>query len=288
MQISMRFNRGFTRRISRTSTALILLVFTFIVLIPFLWLLLMSVKTTQEILLNPYSLPSQIRWQNYSQLFTDPRIHLQRYFLNSGIVTAGALTLSTLLATMGGYGYGRRRYAFRGREVLLSILLFALMLPPQVMIIPQFTLMSRFGLLNTYWALIFLYTSSSLPMSTFLLSVYFAQLPSDLEDSARIDGCNDWMTFWRIMLPLARPAVATVLLLNFLYFWNEMLLSITMVTDPAMRTLPAAIFNFVGETRSEIGMAASSLVMAMLPVMVLYLFLSEKFVQGLTAGAVKG
>jgi ABC-type glycerol-3-phosphate transport system permease component len=267
---------------------IVLLIFTITILIPFFWLILMSTKTTQEILLNPYGMPAKIQWENFWQLFTDPRVQLQRYFVNSMIVTGGALILSTLLATMGGYGFGRKRYDFRGREVVLAILLFALMLPPQVMYIPQFTLMAKYGLLNTYWGLIFLYTAMSLPMSTFLLSTYFSQLPAELEDAARIDGCNDWGIYWRVMLPLARPAILTVTLLNFLLFWNELLLSITMVTDPSMRTLPAAIFNFVGESQSQLGMAAASMIVTMLPILVLYLFLSRKFIEGLTAGAIKG
>jgi raffinose/stachyose/melibiose transport system permease protein len=275
-------------RVSNIILVAFLILFTIAVLIPFIWLILMSTKTTQEILLDPYGLPAVIRWQNYWKLFTDPRIELQQYFLNSIVVTVGSMCLSMLLSTMGGYGFGRKRFAFRGREVVLGILLFALMLPPQIMYIPQFTMMGKYGLLNTYWALIFLYTAMSLPMSTFLLSNYFAQLPSELEDAAKIDGCTDWGIFWRVMLPLARPAVLTVILLNFLLFWNELLLSITMVTKPAMRTLPSAIFNFVGETQSELGMAAASMIVTMLPILLLYMYLSRKFIEGLTAGAIKG
>ena len=109
-----------------------------------------------------------------------------------------------------------------------------------------------------------------------------------MEDAAHIDGCSDFGMFWRVMLPLARPALATVILLNFLLFWNELLLAITMVTNPALRTLPAAIYFFIGEFRAELGMTATSLVTAMIPVLILYLFLSERFVEGMTAGALKG
>lgn len=287
--VSRRWNPAkIKRNLPNLGLVVVLLVFTFIVLVPFFWLMLMSVKSTKEILIDPYGLPSVIKWQNFVNLFTDPRIQLHRYYLNSIIVTGGALSLSTLLATMGGYGFGRKAYAFRGREAVMSVLLFALMLPPQIMYIPQFTMMSKYHLLNTYWALIFLYTAMSLPMSTFLLSTYFSQLPSELEDAAKIDGCNDWQTFALVMLPLARPAVLTVMLLNFLLFWNEFLLSITMVTKPAMRTLPSAIFNFIGETQSELGMAAASMILTMLPILILYLFFSKRFIEGLTAGAIKG
>ena len=117
---------------------------------------------------------------------------------------------------------------------------------------------------------------------------YFAQLPGELEDASRIDGCSDWGPFWRVMLPLARPALLTVVLLNFIHFWNELLLAVTMVTRPALRTLPSAMMMFVGEHGANYGIAAASLVTAMLPMLLLYLAMSEKFIQGLTAGAIKG
>lgn len=280
--------RSIIRVLRKSLLVVILLVFTMLVLIPFLWMLLMSVKTTSEILLDPYGLPEKIRWQNYADLFLDPRIRFYRYFFNSIFVTFFALLGSTILSTMGGYGFGRKRYQFKFRGWLFGLLLFALMLPPQIMYIPQFTMMSRYGLINTRWALVFIYIASALPISTYLLSTYFSQLPSEMEDAARIDGCSDFMMFWKVMLPLARPALATVVLLNFLTFWNELLLSLTLNTNPALRTLPAAIYFFIGEYRAELGMAASSLVTAMIPVLILYLFLSERFVEGMTAGALKG
>jgi raffinose/stachyose/melibiose transport system permease protein len=162
------------------------------------------------------------------------------------------------------------------------------MLPPQILYIPQFTMMAKYGLINTRWSLVLLYAALGLPVSTYLMTTYFSQLPSELEDAALIDGCSDWAMFWKVMLPLARPAVSTVILTNSLGFWNELLLSLTMVTKPEMRTLPSAMMMFVGEHGSDYAMAASSLVVAMLPILILYLLLSEKFIQGMTAGALKG
>jgi raffinose/stachyose/melibiose transport system permease protein len=267
---------------------LVLMTFTFIVLIPFLWMILMSVRTTAEILTNPYGLPTEIRWQNYVKLLFDPDIKFYRYFLNSVIVTAGALALTLLLSSMAGYGFARRRFAFRFREALLLSLLFSLMLPRQAMYIPQFMMMSRYGLLNTRIGLILIYTAFGITISTYLMKTYFQQLPEELEEAARIDGANDVQIFWQIMLPLARPAVATVAIFNFMMFWNELLIALTMVTKPELRTLPLAMMNFVGEHGSDYAMAASSLVVGMLPIVVLYLALSERFVQGMTAGAIKG
>lgn len=272
----------------KTLVTLFLMGITLLIVVPFLWMLMMSFRTTGEILDNPYGLPSSLNFDNFGELLFDPDIAFYRYFINSGIVTGGAMVLTLVLATMGGYGFGRSRYDFRFRGWIFGLLLFALMLPPQIMYIPQFQMMVQYGLLNTHWALILLYTASALPVSTYLLATYFQSLPEELEEAARIDGAGDFRTFFKVMLPLARPAIATVILINFLQFWNELLLAVTMVTNPNMRTLPAAMMLFVGENSADYGMAAASLVAAMLPVLLLYLFMADKFIEGLTAGALKG
>ncbi len=275
-------------RIQIALLTIVLLVFTILVIIPFIWMLVMSVRTTGEILKDPYGLPTAIHWDNYRKLMFDPNIAFYNYFVNSTIVTVGALSVTLLLSTLGGYGFGRRRYDFKLRGPVFTLLLIALMLPPQIMYIPQFTMIAEYGLLNTYWSLILLYAATGLPVSTYLMATYFSQLPTEMEEAARIDGCGDLRMFWQVMLPLARPAVATVLLINFMHFWNELLLAMTMVTRPDMRTIQVAMMNFVGEHGSDYAIAAASLVTSMLPVLILYLVLSDKFIEGMTAGAVKG
>jgi len=265
-----------------------LIIITLIVLIPFVWMIIMSFRTTAEILNDPFGLPKTLELENYAKLLFDPEIGFGRYFVNSAIVSAGALSVTLILSTMGGYGFGRSRHKFKFRGPVFNLLLFALMLPPQIFYIPQFTMMSKLGLLNTYWSLILTYAATALPISTYLMSTYFSQLPSELEDASQIDGCTHFQTFWHIMLPLARSAILTVTLLNFMHFWNELLLAITMVTDPRMRTIQAAMMMFVGEHGSNYAIAAASLVLSMLPTLLLYLVMSDKFIEGLTAGAVKG
>ncbi len=276
------------RRIRITLLTVVLLAFTLIVIVPFIWMIVMSVRTTGEILLNPYGLPKVIRWQNYVRLFFDPQIRFYQYYINSIFVTFFSVLFCILLSTLAGYGFGRKRYNFKFRGWIFTMLLFALMLPPQILYIPQFTMMARYGLINTRWSLVLLYAALGMPVSTYIMSTYFSQLPSEIEDAAMIDGCSDWGMFWKVMLPLARPAVSTVILMNSLSFWNELLLSLTMVTKPEMRTLPSAMMMFVGENAADFAMAATSLVAAMLPILILYLLLSEKFIEGMTAGALKG
>ena len=266
----------------------VLLLFTLLVLIPFLWMISMSFRTTGEILSDPYGLPSRLRGDNYLRLLVDPAIGFMRYFWNSTVVTAGALVLTLCLSSLGGYGFARRRFSFPGRRALFTILLLALMLPPQAMYIPQFTMMTRYGLLNTRTALILLYTAYAVTISTYLLKTYFAQMPEELEESARLDGAGDLLIFYRIMLPLARPVVATIILINFKEFWNELLIALTMITRPDLRTLPLAMMNFVGENASNYALAAASLVVGMSPLLIVYMILADRFVEGITAGAVKG
>jgi len=280
------------RRIQTTSgkiaISIPLMLVTLMVLIPFVWMIIMSFRTTGDILNNPFGLPKTLDFENYRRLLFDPEIGFGRYFLNSIVVCSGALVVSLSLSTLGGYGFGRSRYKFKFRGWVFNLLLFSLMLPPQIFYIPQFTMLSRLGLLNTYWSLILIYAATALPVSTYLMSTYFSQLPSELEDASQIDGCSHWQTFLHVMLPLARPAILTVILLNFMNFWNELLLAITLITDPKMRTIQAAMMMFVGEHGADYSIAASSLVLSMLPTLILYLIMSDKLIEGLTAGAVKG
>src|SRR5690606_34623133 len=224
------------RRFLLLALSVVLLAFTLMVIVPFIWMLVMSFRTTGEILAEPYGLPTRLSLENYHRLFFDPAIRFSRYFVNSAFVSGVALVLTSVLSTMAGYGFGRTRYHFRLRSPLFGILLLALMLPPQILYLPQFTMMGRYGLLGSRWSLVLLYTATALPVSIYLMATYFSQLPGELEDAARIDGCTEFRTFWQVMLPLSRPALATVILLNFLHFWNELLLAVTMVTDPALRT----------------------------------------------------
>jgi ABC-type glycerol-3-phosphate transport system permease component len=264
------------------------MIFTAAILVPFIWMIVMSFRTTAEILNDPYGLPTVLRWRNYFDLLFDPKIKFYRYFINSTVISGGALILTIVLSCLGGYGFARRRFRFKYRNAMFAIMLFSLMLPVQALYIPQFIMMAKYGLLNTRTGVILLYTAISITMSTFLMKTYFSQLPEELEEAARIDGATDLQIFWYIMLPMARPALATVVIFNFMMLWNELLIALTMITSPEKRTLPLAMMNFVGESGSDYAMAAASLVMGMLPVVILYMALSERFVKGMTAGALKG
>jgi ABC-type glycerol-3-phosphate transport system permease component len=156
------------------------------------------------------------------------------------------------------------------------------------MILSLFQILIKYSLFNTLAGLILVYVATELPVTIYLLRAFFAQIPVELEEAARIDGCTDWSMFWRVMFPIARPAVATTMILNFIYFWNEFLYAVVFITKQEIRTLPLAVQFLVSDQYFDIGMLATGLMIATLPVLVMYLFLSEWFVKGMTAGAVKG
>ncbi len=253
---------------------------------PYLWTAMMSLRTTDEIHRSHYGLPIPAHWGKYHRAWTE--FGYATYFRNSAIVTVAAVILVTVLGAMAAFAFARRRYAFPGREPLFLLVFLSIMFPPQIMLLALFQILVQYKLFNTLTGLVLVYVATELPLTIYLLRAFFAQIPSELEEAARLDGCGDWSLFWRVMLPMALPAVATTVILNFIYFWNEFLYAVVFITRQQSRTLPLAIQFLVSDQYFDIGMLATGLMIATLPVLVLYLFLSEWFVKGMTAGAIKG
>ena len=253
---------------------------------PYLWTAMMSLRTTDEIYRSHYGLPIPAHWGKYVTAWTE--FGYATYFRNSAVVAVVSVLLVTVLGAMAGFGFGRRRYAFRLREPLFLLIFLSVMFPPQIMLLALFQILVQYRLFNSLIGLVLVYTVTELPLTIYLLRAFFAQIPTELEEAARIDGCGDWAMFWRVMLPIAMPAVATTVILTFIYFWNEFLYAVAFITQQKLRTLPLAIQFLVSDQYQDIGMLATGLMIATLPVLVLYLFLSEWFVKGMTAGAIKG
>jgi multiple sugar transport system permease protein/raffinose/stachyose/melibiose transport system permease protein len=246
----------------------------------------MSLRTTDEIYKSHYGLPFPAHWGKFVTAWTE--FGYATYFRNSAIVAGTAVIIITLVGAMAGYGFARKRFAFPLREPLFLMLFLSVMFPPQIMILSLFQILIKYGLFNTLPGLILVYVATELPITIYLLRAFFAQIPQELEEAARIDGCTDWSMFWRVMFPMALPAVATTFILNFIYFWNEFLYAVIFITRQEIRTLPLAIQFLVSDSYQDIGMLATGLMIASLPILVLYIFLSDWFVKGMTAGAVKG
>jgi len=253
---------------------------------PYLWTASMSLRTTDEIYRSHYGLPVPPHWDKFRRAWVE--FGYATYFRNSAIVAVASVVIVTVLGAMAGFAFARRRYAFPLREPLFLLIFLSIMFPPQIMLLALFQILVQYRLFNSLTGLILVYVATELPLTIYLLRAFFAQIPGELEEAARIDGCGDWATFWRVMFPMALPAVATTVILNFIYFWNEFLYAVVFITRQQIRTLPLAIQFLVSDQYQDIGMLATGLMIATLPILVFYLFLSEWFVKGMTAGAIKG
>jgi ABC-type glycerol-3-phosphate transport system permease component len=276
-------------RILRYATRSILMVFlvgyTFVAIGPFLWALIMSFRSTPDILNNPYGLPLPPIYTNYIRAFTE--FGFGTYFRNSALVTGAAIVAATLISSLAAYGFARRRYQFKAREVIFQIIFLTIMFPPQITLLSLYVQLWRYKLLNLV-GLSLVYTVSALPISIYILRSFYAQIPQDLEDAARVDGASDWQTFWGVMFPIAKPATATVIVLNFITYWNEFLFAVTFIHADKWRTLPLGVMKLVGEHFVDFGAMSSTLVFSIAPIILLYSLLSEWFIKGMTAGAIKG
>jgi ABC-type glycerol-3-phosphate transport system permease component len=260
-----------------------LLALTVTSLFPLVWMLLTSLRERSDVL-GGGLLPKTITFEGYRFVWTELNIGI--YFWNSVRITLVTVVAVVVLATLAGYAFAR--IEFWGKQVLFLMLLSTLMLPAAVLIIPLFLQLSDFGLIDTQSGLILAYVSGSLAFSMFLMRSFFETLPSELTDAGRIDGAGEFGIFWRIMLPLARPGLATITIFEFMGTWNEFIFAATFVHTPELRPLQPAIFALVGRYSTNWPALAAGLTISILPIVVVYVFMQKQFVAGLTAGAVKG
>jgi raffinose/stachyose/melibiose transport system permease protein len=208
------------------------------------------------------------------------------YLRSSLIVAVVVVAASTLLSIPAGYAFGMMR--FRGEQALFYLFLLGLMVPLEATIVPLYYDFRDLGLTDTYWALILPQAGTSVAFGTFWMRAYFRSVPRSLVEAARIDGASSWFTLWRVLLPLARPAVLTMTVLLFMWTWNEFLLALVMVSDEGLRTAPLGLSFFQGRNTSNLTLLAAGAVIVATPVVVLYVFLQRHFIRGMLSGAVKG
>ncbi|HMJ37799.1 MAG TPA: carbohydrate ABC transporter permease [Baekduia sp.] len=208
------------------------------------------------------------------------------YLKSSGIVSVSVVAISTVLSILAGYAFGLMR--FRGSEILFYIFLLGLMVPMEAMIVPLYYDLRDLRLTDTYWALILPQAGTSIAFGTFWMRAFFRTVPRSLVEAARIDGASSWLVLWRVLMPLARPAVLTMMVLLFMWTWNEFLLALVMVTDEGLRTAPLGLSFFQGRNQADLTLLAAGACIVALPVVVLYVFLQRHFIRGMLSGAVKG
>jgi multiple sugar transport system permease protein len=253
--------------------------------LPFVYMLSTSFKSKTYVLtLPPQFIPHPATASNYPEAWHTG--DLGRALVNSVVVAVFTTAICLLLSSMMAYGFARLR--FRGKEVVFKVLLLGLMIPPIMLIIPQFVLAKYLGLLNSLPGLIVFYVGSNLALTTFLLRGFFSTIPVELEDAMEIDGASQWTRYWRLVLPLSKPALATATIFTFLASWDEFSWALTITNDPRRRTLPLALALFQGQNSTLWGLVFAAAMIAVIPVIAVFLVLQRYFVQGLTAGAIKG
>ncbi len=274
---------SFIAYLRRTPLLAFLLVYTVLSGGPFLWVAVMSVRTTPEIFASPYAWPSRWHWEKFAEAWT--KSNYGTYFWNSTIVVVTAVALLTVIAAM--VAHCLARYRFRGSRLVRFTILSGMVLPPQLMILALFQILLDYRLYNTLTGLILVYVAGHLAMTVYILEGFFAQIPQDLFDAARMDGYSDFEIFWRITLPIGVPALFTTVTLNFIILWNEFLYAVVLLTEDDKRTLPLGLMHFMGSHQLDVGMVATGLMIAMAPILAFYALFSDTMIKGMTAGAVR-
>ena len=252
---------------------------------PFLYLVSTSFKAQQYVLkVPPQFIPDPATLSNYERVLI--KGNFGHFFLNSLLVAGSSTIIAVFLSAMLAYGFAR--YRFPGREWLFRLLLLGLMIPAMMLIIPQFILAKWLGLIDSLPGLVVFYVAGNLAQNTFLLRGFFEALPAELDDAMQIDGAGDWRRFLNLALPLGRPAIATATIFTFLATWDEYAWALTSITTPENQTLPIAIALLQGPKGTQWGLVFAASIIAILPVIAVFLAFQRHFVQGLTTGAVKG
>ncbi|HUC92768.1 MAG TPA: carbohydrate ABC transporter permease [Paenibacillus sp.] len=262
----------------------ILIVFLIISVLPIFWFVMVALKDAAELNSNPFALPKAITLDNIIEAWTVGK--MKRYFVNSVIVAVPRVFAILVLATLAGYAFGKLK--FPGRDPLFYFILIGMMVPIQAMVIPLYYTMQNLGLINTYWALIIPSLGLAMPFAIFMMRAFFRDIPDDMMDSAKIDGCGDFKTFLYIMLPLMVPAVTSLLVFEFAASWNEFLLPLLFVYEDTYRTLPLGLMYFSGEYTTNQSLVAAGVTIAVVPIIIVYVIFQRKFIEGITAGSVKG
>jgi raffinose/stachyose/melibiose transport system permease protein len=269
-------------RREQTLTYAILGVFSLFALLPIAGIVLTALQSPDSV--KSFGAFDGVHFANFSRAWADG--NFGSYLKSSAIVAVSVVVVSATLSIMAGYAFGMMR--FRGRELLFYVFLLGLMVPTEAVIVPLYYDFRDLDLTDTYWALILPQCGLSIAFGTFWMRAFFRSVPRSLVEAARLDGSTSWATLWRVVLPLGRPAVLTMMVLVFMWTWNEFLLALVMVSEESLRTAPLGLAFFQGRNTSDFALLAAGSVIVGLPVVVLYVFLQRHFIRGMLSGAVKG
>ena len=263
---------------------IIMAFYALLILFPLYLMFVTSLKSNRQIFTKPFALPSPVDFSGYVKLFTVAQY--QTYFGNSILVTLVALAFIVTLSSLASYALAK--YSFKARLFVYVYFVAGLIIPIRLGTIGILKTMINIGLFDTPWSLVIVFVAMGIPLGVFILYDFIRMIPEELSNSARIDGCSEHSIFARIVMPLAKPALATVAIVNFIPVWNDFWFPLVLIRSNASKTVPLATALLFGQFETNFGMVFAVLSMASIPVMLFYLALSRYFIKGLTSGAMKG
>ncbi len=251
---------------------------------PIIWLFLFSLKDNQEIFSgSPFSFPSKFNWENYQKVW-DGGVGL--YFFNSVWITAVAILLTVLLASMATFAITRLNWKLS--KLVLGLFMIGLMIPIHSALIPLFNMFLNVNLIDNPLSIVVTYTAYNLPITMMILLGFYYTLPREIEEAAIIDGCSIHRLFFRIILPMTIPVMSTTVIINMIYNWNEFVFVNTFISSDKYKTLTVGIQNFIGQYMTDWGAIGATLIISVLPILIAFIFFSNKVVEGISSSAVKG
>ena len=270
-------------RISSILLNLLCIVLCVVIAAPLLWIILNSFKTNQEMFMDSLALPEVWQFGNYAKAWS---MGLYRYFGNSVLVSAIALVGILVLASF--LAYGLTRFRAKGSNIIFIIVLGGMALSEQIALVPLYNILQALHLYDTYAAVILPYIAFRIPFTVFLMRAYFITIPEELEEAAVVDGYNSLQIFTKIIVPISKPIFASCAIVNLNFVWNEFLFANVFLSDKAIQTIPIGLMTFKGDLKVDYTTTLAGLIIASMPLIILFLLMSKQFVRGLTSGAVKG
>jgi len=271
-----------SRKISLLMTYVILSLIAIFSLIPILWALVASFNPASSLFERSILKMGNFTLNNYTRLFTE--IAFSRWFFNSSFVAIFSCLLTLFFCSLGGYAFAK--YDFAGKNVLFLVAIASMTIPVWTTMVPLFRWFVQLGLIDTYWALIL--PQSANPLGIFLMRQYIQGVPSEMIDSARIDGCSDFQIYYRMILPVIKPALGALGIWAFMFSWNDFISALVFIRSPELFTIPVGLASFIGQENPQFDLLMAGGMISLVPVLVFFLAAQKQFVAGLTLGAVKG
>jgi raffinose/stachyose/melibiose transport system permease protein len=282
--VNTRKRNAIKKKLPRFFQYLVLSIITLIILVPIVILVFGALKTRGEMFTHPYTLPIPAHWENFALILKTPSFW--RMMLNSLIVMLGTTIAVLFVCSLAAFVFARMQ--FRGNNLAFNFLTLGLMFPITVAIMPVYLVIRQMHLIDTFPAVILVQTAFLISGNILILRGFFTSIPMELQDAAYIDGCSSFGFFWRVMLPLARPALAAIGALTMIVSWNDLLTPLIILNKDTLWTLPLGTMQFQGQYSSDLALTAAFVTLSALPVIIFYLFAERQIVSGLTAGALKG